>query len=201
MPVPTIEDPMTDACVIELDREASPDDFRGAMRHLVGGVSVITTGRGADVTGMTVTSVSSLSIDPPTLFVSVNRASSTWPLLKRHGFFGVNILTSDQLDIAERFSGRDGLKGRERFAGGGWVSGISGAPLLAGALAAIDCEVEEVIERHSHAIVIGRVRDLMLSKRESALGYWHGRYVAIDRDEDIARLAAVGVPRGARSRN
>jgi len=192
---------MTDACVIELDREASPDDFRGAMRHLVGGVSVITTGRGADVTGMTVTSVSSLSIDPPTLFVSVNRASSTWPLLKRHGFFGVNILTSDQLDIAERFSGRDGLKGRERFAGGGWVSGISGAPLLAGALAAIDCEVEEVIERHSHAIVIGRVRDLMLSKRESALGYWHGRYVAIDRDEDIARLAAVGVPRGARSRN
>jgi len=192
---------MTDACVIELDREASPDDFRGAMRHLVGGVSVITTGRGADVTGMTVTSVSSLSIDPPTLFVSVNRASSTWPLLKRHGFFGVNILTSDQLDIAERFSGRDGLKGRERFAGGGWVSGISGAPLLAGALAAIDCEVEEVIERHSHAIVIGRVRDLMLSKRESALGYWHGKYVAIDRDEDIARLAAVGVPRGARSRN
>ena len=192
---------MTDACVIELDREASPDDFRGAIRHLVGGVSVITTGRGADVTGMTVTSVSSLSIDPPTLFVSVNRASSTWPLLKRHGFFGVNILTSDQLDIAERFSGRDGLKGRERFAGGGWVSGISGAPLLAGALAAIDCEVEEVIERHSHAIVIGRVRDLMLSKRESALGYWHGRYVAIDRDEDIARLAAVGVPRGARSRN
>ena len=192
---------MTDACVIELDREASPDDFRGAMRHLVGGVSVITTGRGADVTGMTVTSVSSLSIDPPTLFVSVNRASSTWPLLKRHGFFGVNILTSDQLDIAERFSGRDGLKGRERFAGGGWVSGISGAPLLASALAAIDCEVEEVIERHSHAIVIGRVRDLMLSKRESALGYWHGRYVAIDRDEDIARLAAVGVPRGARSRN
>ena len=192
---------MTDACVIELDREASPDDFRGAMRHLVGGVSVITTGRGADVTGMTVTSVSSLSIDPPTLFVSVNRASSTWPLLKRHGFFGVNILTSDQLDIAERFSGRDGLKGRERFAGGGWVSGISGAPLLAGALAAIDCEVEEMIERYSHAIVIGRVRDLMLSKRESALGYWHGRYVAIDRDEDIARLAAVGVPRGARSRN
>ena len=186
---------------ISIEHQVSAGAFRGAMRQLTGGVSVITAGRGKDISGMTVTSVSSLSIDPPTLFVSVNRASSTWPVLKRHGFFGVNILTSDQLDIAERFSGRDGLKGRERFAGGGWVSGISGAPLLAGALAAIDCEVEEVIERHSHAIVIGRVRDLMLSKRESALGYWHGRYVAIDRDEDIARLAAVGVPRGARSRN
>jgi len=192
---------MRDACVIELDRKTSPDGFRGAMRHVVGAVSVISTGRGVDITGMTVTSVSSLSIDPPTLIVSVNRASSTWPILKRHGFFGVNILTSDQLDIAERFSGKDGLKGRERFAGGEWVAGISGAPLLVGALAAIDCEVEEVIERHSHAIVIGRVRDLMLSKRESALGYWHGRYVAIDRDEDVARLAAVSVPWGARPRN
>ena len=129
---------MRDACVIELDRKTSPDGFRGAMRHVVGAVSVISTGRGVDITGMTVTSVSSLSIDPPTLIVSVNRASSTWPILKRHGFFGVNILTSDQLDIAERFSGKDGLKGRERFAGGEWVAGISGAPPLVGALAAID---------------------------------------------------------------
>jgi flavin reductase (DIM6/NTAB) family NADH-FMN oxidoreductase RutF len=192
---------MADACVIELDRDISPDDVRGAMRHLVGGVSVITAGRGEDITGMTVTSVSSLSVDPPTLIVSLNRASSTWPVLKRYGLFGVNILTSDQIDIAERFSGKDGLKGRERFAGGEWVTRVSSAPLLIGALAAIDCEVEEVIERHSHVIVIGRVRDLIHSKREAALGYWHGRYVAIDRDEDVARLAAVSVPWGARSRN
>jgi flavin reductase (DIM6/NTAB) family NADH-FMN oxidoreductase RutF len=153
---------MPDACVIELDRDVSPDDFRGAMRHLVGGVSVITAGRGDDVTGMTVTSVSSLSLDPPTLIVSVNRASSTWPLIERHGAFGVNILTADQLDIAERFAGTNGLKGRERFAGAEWIIRASSAPLLVGALAAIDCEVEEVIERHSHAIVIGRVRDLIL---------------------------------------
>ena len=190
---------MVDACVIELAPEASPDDFRGAMRHLVGAVSVITAGRGNDITGMTVTSVSSLSIDPPTLIVSINRESSTWPVLKRYGVFGVNVLTSDQIDIAERFSGQNGLKGRERFVGGEWVARGPSAPLLVGASAAIDCEVEDVIERHSHAIVIGRVRDLTLSKQESSLAYWHGRYVAIDRDEDISRLAAVGVPYGARS--
>ena len=190
---------MVDACVIELAPETSPDDFRGAMRHLVGAVSVVTAGRGSDITGMTVTSVSSLSIDPPTLIVSVNRESSTWPVLKRYGVFGVNVLTSDQIDIAERFSGQNGLKGRERFVGGEWVARGPSAPLLVGASAAIDCEVEDVIERHSHAIVIGRVRDLTLSKNESSLAYWHGRYVAIDRDEDISRLAAVGVPYGARS--
>ena len=190
---------MIDACVIELAPETSPDDFRGAMRHLVGAVSVVTAGRGSDITGMTVTSVSSLSIDPPTLIVSINRESSTWPVLKRYGVFGVNVLTSDQIDIAERFSGQNGLKGRERFVGGEWVARGPSAPLLVGASAAIDCEVEDVIERHSHAIVIGRVRDLTLSKNESSLAYWHGRYVAIDRDEDISRLAAVGVPYGARS--
>jgi flavin reductase (DIM6/NTAB) family NADH-FMN oxidoreductase RutF len=190
---------MVDACVIELAPETSPDDFRGAMRHLVGAVSVVTAGRGSDITGMTVTSVSSLSIDPPTLIVSINRESSTWPVLKRYGVFGVNVLTSDQIDIAERFSGQNGLKGRERFVGGEWVARGPSAPLLVGASAAIDCDVEDVIERHSHAIVIGRVRDLTLSKNESSLAYWHGRYVAIDRDEDISRLAAVGVPYGARS--
>jgi flavin reductase (DIM6/NTAB) family NADH-FMN oxidoreductase RutF len=192
---------MTSACVIELDRETSLDDFRGAMRHLVGAVSVITAGRGDDVTGMTVTSVSSLSLDPPTLIVSVNRASSTWPVLKRYGAFGVNILNADQLDIAERFSGKNDLKGRERFAGGKWIARSPDVPLLVGAAVAIDCEVEDVIERHSHAIVVGRVRDLLLSKQGSALAYWQGRYVAIDGDEDIARLAAVGVPWGTSLRN
>ena len=107
---------------ISIDREVSPVDFRGAMRHLAGGVSVITVGRGKDITGMTVTSVSSLSVDPPTLIVSINRESSSWPLLKRHGFFGVNILTADQLDVAERFTGKDGLKGADRFAGAQWTT-------------------------------------------------------------------------------
>ena len=143
---------------------------------------------------MTVTSVASLSVEPPALIVGVNRASSSWPLIRRHGFFGVNILNADQLDIAERFTGKDGLKGAARFAGAEWLTRASGVPLLAGALAAIDCEVEEVVERHSHAIVIGRVLDLQVSPRTAALAYWHGQYLAIDRDEDAVRLAEVSVP-------
>lgn len=179
---------------IAIERRVPSDDFRGAMRQLTGGVSVITAGRGKDISGMTVTSVSSLSVDPPALIVSINRGASSWPLLKRYGFFGVNILTSDQIEIAERFAGKDGLKGAERFAGAEWTPGASGVPLLVGALAAIDCEVEEIIERHSHAILIGRVLDLQLSTRTAALAYWQGQYVAIDRDEDAVRLAEVSVP-------
>lgn len=174
--------------------EASADNFRSAMRSLAGGVSVITAGRGNDLSGMTVTSVSSLSVEPATLIVSINRKASSWPLLQRHGVFGVNILSSDHIDIAERFSGIGGLKGAERFAGAEWISLVSGVPLLAGALAAFDCEVEHVVERHSHAIVIGRVLDLRVSPGKPALTYWQGQYVALDQNEDAVRLAEVSFP-------
>ena len=179
---------------IAIDPVVTADHFRGAMRHLAGGVSIITTGRGKDISGMTVSSVSSLSVDPPTLIVAINRGASSWPLLQRHGFFGVNLLTSDQIDIAERFTGKGGLKGADRFAGSEWTTRASGAPLLVGALAAIDCEVEETIERHSHAIIIGRVLDVVVSQRSAALAYWHGQYVALDTDEDAAKLADVSLP-------
>ena len=102
---------------VSIETEVTASDFRSAMRQLTGGVSVITAGRGRDISGMTVTSVSSLSVDPPALIVSINREASSWPLVKRYGFFGVNILTSDQIDIAERFTGKGGLKGADRFAG------------------------------------------------------------------------------------
>jgi flavin reductase (DIM6/NTAB) family NADH-FMN oxidoreductase RutF len=180
---------------VAIDRKVLPDDFRGAMRQLTGGVSIITAGRGRDISGMTVSSVASLSVDPPTLVISINRAASSWPLLKRHVFFGVNILTADQIDIAERFAGKGGLKGADRFAGAEWTTRASGVPLLAGALAAIDCEVEETIERHSHAIITGLVLDVVVSSRKAALAYWQGQYVAIDRDEDVIKLAEVSLPR------
>jgi flavin reductase (DIM6/NTAB) family NADH-FMN oxidoreductase RutF len=179
---------------ISVISEVSADDFRNAMRRLTGGVSVITAGRGRDISGMTVTSVASLSVEPAALIVSVNRDASSWPLIRRYGFFGVNILNADQIGIAERFAGKDELKGAARFAGADWFTRASGVPLLAGALAAIDCAVEEVVERHSHAIVIGRVLDLQVSARSAALAYWHGQYLAIDRDEDAVRLAEVSVP-------
>jgi flavin reductase (DIM6/NTAB) family NADH-FMN oxidoreductase RutF len=185
---------------LTLAPDISSDEFRGAMRHLTGGVSVITVGSGKDITGMTVTSVSSLSVEPPTLIVSINREASSWPLLKRLGFFGVNILAADQLDVAERFAGKGGLKGADRFAGARWTTRISGVPLLVGALAAIDCEIEDVVERHSHAIVIGRVLDIRNSGYTAALAYWQGRYVAVDQDEDAAILAEVSLPIGSARR-
>ena len=151
-------------------------DFRTALRHLAGGVSVITAGRGEDRTGLTVTSLSSLSAEPPTVMFGLNLSSSTYPVLARHRSFGVNFLSAAQKQVADRFAGRGGEKGPERYAEAEWSEGRTGAPLLEGALAALDCELEELIERHSHAIVIGRVREIRLGGEDAALLYWRGDY-------------------------
>jgi flavin reductase (DIM6/NTAB) family NADH-FMN oxidoreductase RutF len=154
------------------------------MRHLTGGVSVITAGRGSDISGMTVTSVASLAIQPLTLTVAINLKASTLPLIRRYGAFGVNILSGEQTDVAECFTGKDGHKGAERFAGSSWTTGAFGVPLLAEALVAIGCELEEIIERHSHVIALGRVVHLAASQGNTALAYWRGEYITIERNSD-----------------
>jgi flavin reductase (DIM6/NTAB) family NADH-FMN oxidoreductase RutF len=168
-------------------------EFRSIMRRLAGGVSIITAGRGDDITGMTVTSLTSLSAAPPRLLVSINREASSFALIERHRVFGVNVLASDQLELARRFSNGK-LKGRQRFEGTDWSPGSSGVPLLRQSLVTLECQVEEIIERHSHGIIVGSVLDFDLSSRLSSLVYWNGGYVEIDRDRDLDLLADVSIP-------
>ncbi|MGO4625002.1 flavin reductase family protein [Ensifer sp. 2YAB10] len=149
------------------------------MRNFSGGVSVITAGIGDDRTGATVTSATALSVDPPTMIVNINRTSSTWPIIQRYRHFCVNVLSREQRSVAERFSGLHGVKGVARYEGADWARLASGASALSGALAAIDCEVEEIIERHSHAIIIGRVVAITTGSGEPIV-YHNGRYGGLD---------------------
>ncbi|OLP57782.1 flavin reductase [Xaviernesmea oryzae] len=148
--------------------------LKAAMRQVAATVSVVTAGR-EDRTGATVTSATALSVEPATMIVNINRSSSSWPVIARHGHFCVNILSEDQQDISDRFAGKGGLKGAQRYEGAQWTTLASGAPVLTDALAAIDCEVEEVIERHSHAILIGRVLAVSV-KGGAPLLYRQGHY-------------------------
>jgi flavin reductase (DIM6/NTAB) family NADH-FMN oxidoreductase RutF len=159
---------------------ADAPTVKRALRALAGGVSVITAGRGDDRTGATVTSATGLSMDPPTMIVNINKASSTWLAIQRHGHFCVNILGDGQEPIANRFAGIGGVKGVARYEGAEWTTLVSGAPVLAHALAAVDCEVEEVIERHSHAIILGRALAVLNGDGES-LVYHNGGYGRVQR--------------------
>ncbi|MFG1344888.1 flavin reductase family protein [Xanthobacter autotrophicus DSM 431] len=150
--------------------------FRAAMRKLAGAVSVLTVGQGDERTGLTATSVSSLSVEPPTLLICVNRAaSSVAPLLKERAF-AINVLRPHQEAVADRFAGKGGLKGPARYEGADWARLETGAPVLADALAAFDCVLEDAIERHSHLIVIGRVVASRITENADPLLYWAGGY-------------------------
>jgi flavin reductase (DIM6/NTAB) family NADH-FMN oxidoreductase RutF len=152
------------------------------MRRIVGGVSVITTGAGESRTGLTVTSAHSLSIDPPTMLVCVNHVASAWPVIRREGHFCVNVLDARHQHVADRFTGRDGAKGADRYEGARWRQFATGAFGLEDALAVIDCAVDEIIERHSHGIIIGAVRAIHVGAGGEALVYGHGRYQTLTLD-------------------
>jgi flavin reductase (DIM6/NTAB) family NADH-FMN oxidoreductase RutF len=154
------------------DRSAG---FREAMRHLAGGVAIITAGQAEGRVGLTATAVTSLSADPPTLLVCINRSASLRPVLDGVGHFAVNLLGDRHQALADRFAGRHGVAGHERFARGRWSTLATGAPVLADALAAFDCAIDEIIERQTHAIVIGRVEAVRI-KAAPALVYWRGGY-------------------------
>lgn len=132
-------------------------ELKLAMRTVAGGVSVITAGRAGSRTGATVTSATAFSMEPPMMIVAINRSSSSWPVIQAEQHFCVNILKHDQDEIAQRFAGVGGVKGEMRYEGARWTTLASGAPALQDAVSAIDCVVDEMIERHSHAIILGRV--------------------------------------------
>jgi flavin reductase (DIM6/NTAB) family NADH-FMN oxidoreductase RutF len=158
-------------------KTSASESFKSAMRHLAGGVAVITSGRGSACNGLTATSVSSLSIEPAALVVSINRNASLMPVLRETKAFGVNILAARHRGLADRFAGRGGHKGVERFDGSDWIELVTGAPLLTDALAAVDCTVDTIVDWNTHAVVIGLVEAVRLGGDAPALIYWRGDYV------------------------
>ena len=154
--------------------------FREATRAFVGNCSVITVGEGDEASGLVVTSVISPSADPPLLLAVVNRNASSHALLQRYGRFGWSSLGRVHQAVAERFSGFGGVKGAARYQGADWETAVTGARLLQGAAAAFDCEVEDMIDKATHTIVVGHVRATRITPGAGALTYWHGGYVPVE---------------------
>ena len=152
--------------------------FRDAMRAFVGNCSVLTVGSGDQATGLVVTSGISLSADPALILACVNRSSSSWHLFSPGGAFGWSSLGAAHQGVAERFSGFGGVKGAARYDGADWET-VDGARLLMGAPTAFACTVEEMIDRATHSIIIGRVNDIRTSRGAGALIYWDGQYRAL----------------------
>ena len=154
--------------------------YRRAMREFAAGVAIVACGAGEHRAGCTVTALTSLSLSPPTLLVCLDRDALTLTRLRESGAFSINFLAPRHRELADVFAGRDGVHGAGRFALGRWTSLITGAPTLADALAAIDCRVEEIIERHTHAIVIGAMAGVRQGEGGPALAHWRSRYESLE---------------------
>lgn len=143
--------------------------FRSVFRQLPSGVSVLTTVSAAGPTGMTVSAVCSLSVDPLLALACVCRGSSTLQAILDHGSFAINVLGADAGAISTRFAAGHGPG--DRFGGTGyrWAHGL---PLLDRAVAWITCSVHDTLPGGDHTILVGAVTDLDGADGEPLV--WHG---------------------------
>jgi flavin reductase (DIM6/NTAB) family NADH-FMN oxidoreductase RutF len=131
--------------------------FRQVLGHFPTGVVVVAAiDDSGQPAGMTVGSFTSVSLDPPMVAFLPDKASTSFPRIASAPSFCVSVLSYDQEDICRAFA----AKGGDKFASIRWSPGPSGAPVLDGAVAWIDCEIETVHEAGDHLIVVGRVLNL-----------------------------------------
>jgi flavin reductase (DIM6/NTAB) family NADH-FMN oxidoreductase RutF len=133
------------------------DGFRSVLGHFPTGVVVVSGMADGLPAGLTVQSFMALSLEPPMILLSVDRGSSSWPLIAATGRFAVNVMASDQADTALVFA----RSGSDKFAQIRWTPGPhTGAPLLYGCQAWIECEVAQTYDGGDHQIVTARVLGL-----------------------------------------
>lgn len=148
----------TPAYSAALDDRISTEQFRRVLGHFCSGLTIVAGVSAGEPVGFTCQSFSSLSLDPPLVSFSVARTSTSWPRIRNSDGFCVSILTTAQKSLCSAFA----VSGADKFAGVTWTPGpVTGSPVIDGALAWVDCEIEAVHPGGDHLIVVGRVRALV----------------------------------------
>jgi len=149
--------------------------FRDAIGRFATGVAFVTAAPRGEPTGLIVNSLASVSLDPPLVSFCPARSSLTWSRMRRAGRFGVNVLGREH----EGFARRATPAGADRFAGLDWTRGRHGAPLLADALATLECEIVAEHPAGDHWIVVGHVDDTGVSPIDAPLVFFAGAFGAV----------------------
>ncbi len=149
-----------------------PSEFKHAMRHVPTGVTVVTSSKEGEPRGITVSAFSSVSAEPPTLLICINRAARSYLYISASGAFCVNVLAGNQRELAERFSGK--IRDRQ-FDGVAYGAGETGAPVLEGTIAHFECTVAEEHHAGSHSIFLGQVV-ACVARAGTPLGYFNGGF-------------------------
>ena len=150
--------------------------YRSVLGHFATGITIVTAMASHGPVGFTCQSFSSLSLDPPMIWIAPAASSSTWPHIASAGAFTVNVLGAEQEPLARVFA----TSGVDKFAGVGYDLGVTGAPRLHGTIAQIDCVLESCVKAGDHFSVVGAVLGLA-SENESPLVFFRGGFGAIAR--------------------
>lgn len=152
----------------------SADDFKKALQLWASGVTVVTTSSEKFGTqGMTVTAFSSVSANPPQILVCINESADTGEGIEESQCFAVNILSSEQQEVSNQFSG--GCSQQERFENTNWSTACTGAPILNESLMSLDCRVVQKVHAGTHWIIIGEIKECVCRSGEPLL-YCRGGY-------------------------
>jgi flavin reductase (DIM6/NTAB) family NADH-FMN oxidoreductase RutF len=151
--------------------------YREGMARFAAAVHIVTTDGPAGRAGFTASAACSVTDDPPTLLVCLNRASLLHSIFLENRVFCVNTLAADQRALSELFARHDGMPMQERFAMPVWEKWKTGAPVLRDALVCFDCRIAEVKELGTHWVLFGEVQEVRTSSSQtSALLYLHRSY-------------------------
>ncbi len=154
------------------------DEFKQVMRRWASTVTIITTRVDDFIYGLTATAFSSLTVNPPEVFISINKQTRTHPLMEQSGIFCVNFLSPSMTHISDRFAGRH--PSEERFQDVRFRSEVTGAPVLSDAIAYLDCRVARALDAGDHTIFIGEVVAAAVQDAEqSPLLYFNGAYYTL----------------------
>ena len=153
-----------------------PAQFREAMSRLGAAVHVVTTAGPGGTGGVTATAVVSVSDQPATLLVCLNRRSQVAPIVEENRVFCVNTLRAGADKIADVFAGRTRVPMAERFNTGAWSELSTGAPVLSDAVVAFDCRVIEIKAVGTHNVIFAGVVGVRLGTAGPALVYHERAY-------------------------
>lgn len=159
-------------------------EFRNAMAQLGSAVSVITTDGPAGKFGFTASAVCSVTDQPPTLLVCMNRNSFANAHFKQNGALCVNVLSGAHQALSGIFANAS-LRSEERFAYDRWQVMASGAPVLSSAVASFDCAIDNCHEVGSHTVFYCQVQAIRISEQPRGLVYFNRRYHTVGGDIEV----------------
>lgn len=158
-----------------------PQAFKDTLSHWASGVTVVTAQAGEQRVGITASSFSSVSLEPPQILICVVKKLYTHQVIQESGAFGVHILQTGQLEWGMRFAGMI-PELEDRFAGLNVITAATGAPILGDAMAWLDCKVAAAHDGGDHTIFVGEVMASKAGDIGEPLLYYHRQWRQLDAD-------------------